>query len=65
MFRMHRESRGCHEKRFARREYELGGGRYGRHRQHWGEGAHFHFKAENGQVVLETGGPHLALAYGA
>src|SRR6476659_4520431 len=40
MSRMHRESRGCHEKRFARREYELGGGRYGRHRQHWGEGGH-------------------------
>jgi DNA-binding PadR family transcriptional regulator len=38
MSRMHTESRGCHEKRFARREYELGGGRYGRHRQHWGEG---------------------------
>jgi DNA-binding PadR family transcriptional regulator len=37
---MYRESRGCHEKRFARREYELGGGRYGRHRQHWGEGGH-------------------------
>jgi ATP-dependent Clp protease ATP-binding subunit ClpC len=32
--------------------------------QHWGEGAHFHFKADKGQVVLETGGPHLALAYG-
>ncbi len=37
---MHRESRGCHEKRFARREYELGGGRYGRQRHHWGEGGH-------------------------
>ena len=40
MFRMHRESRACHEKRFARRDYELGGGRYGRHRHHWGEGGH-------------------------
>jgi hypothetical protein len=28
MFKMHRESIGCHEKRFARRDYELGGGRY-------------------------------------
>jgi len=40
MLKMHRESRGCHEKRFARRDYELGGGRYGRHRYHWGEGGH-------------------------
>ncbi len=40
MFKMHRESIGCHEKRFARRDYELGGGRYGRHRHHWGEGGH-------------------------
>ena len=46
MFRGHRESdresRGCHEQRFARhdRDYELGGGRHGRHRHrhHWGEG---------------------------
>jgi len=32
----------------------------------WNEGGHFHFKAEDGRVVLETGGPHLvpALAYG-
>jgi ATP-dependent Clp protease ATP-binding subunit ClpA len=32
----------------------------------WNEGGHFHFKAEGGHVVLETGGPHLvpALAYG-
>ncbi len=32
----------------------------------WNEGGHFHFKAEDGHVVLETGGPHLvpALAYG-
>ncbi len=37
---MHGESRGCHERRFARREYELSGGRYGRHRHHWGEGGH-------------------------
>ena len=40
MSRMHRESRGCHERRFARHDYELGGGRYGRHRHHWGEGGH-------------------------
>jgi hypothetical protein len=40
MFRMHRESRSCHERRFARRDFELGGGRYGRHRHHWGEGGH-------------------------
>src|SRR5262249_10860974 len=31
--------------------------------QHWGE-AHFHFKTESGKVVLQTSGPHLALAYG-
>ena len=32
----------------------------------WNEGGHFHFSAEDGQVMLETGGPHLvpALAYG-
>ncbi len=32
----------------------------------WNEGGHFHFKAEDGHVVLETGGPHLVpvLAYG-
>jgi len=40
MFRMQKESIGCHGKRFARRDYELGGGRYGRHRHHWGEGGH-------------------------
>ncbi len=40
MSKMHGESIGCHERRFARREYELGGGRYGRHRHHWGEGGH-------------------------
>ena len=32
--------------------------------QHWGDAASFHFKTENGKVVLETGGAHLALAYG-
>ncbi len=32
----------------------------------WNETAHFHFRAENGKVVLETSGPHLVstLAYG-
>ena len=32
----------------------------------WSEGAHFHFRTENGQVTLEMGGPHLVanLAYG-
>ena len=40
MFRMHRESRGCHERRFARHDYELGGGRHGRHRHHGHEGGH-------------------------
>jgi len=44
MFRKHRESdresRGCHERRFARHDYELGGGRHGRHRHRWGEGGH-------------------------
>jgi DNA-binding PadR family transcriptional regulator len=39
MFRKHRESRGCHERRFARHDYELGG-RHGRHRHHGGEGGH-------------------------
>jgi len=37
---MHRESRGCHERRFARHDYELGGGRHGRHRHHGHEGGH-------------------------
>jgi ATP-dependent Clp protease ATP-binding subunit ClpA len=32
--------------------------------QHWADGSNFHFKAENGRVVLETNGPRLALAYG-
>ena len=48
MSRRHRESydesRGCHERRFARHDhdYELGGGHHGRHRHrhHWGEGGH-------------------------
>jgi DNA-binding PadR family transcriptional regulator len=40
MFRMHRESKGCHERRFARHDYELGGGRHGRHRHHGHEGGH-------------------------
>ena len=32
----------------------------------WNETAHFHFRAENGKVVLETSGPQLVstLAYG-
>ena len=44
MFRRHRESdresRDCHERRFARHDYELGGGRHSRHRHRWGEGGH-------------------------
>jgi DNA-binding PadR family transcriptional regulator len=39
MSRIHRESIGCHERRFARHDYQLGGARYGRrHRHHGGEG---------------------------
>lgn len=40
MFKMHRESRGCGERRFARHDYELGSGRHGRHRHHRRDGGH-------------------------
>lgn len=40
MYGKHRESMSCHERRFARRDSEWGGRRFGRHRHHGGEGGH-------------------------